>query len=120
MVEGHDPRWGYTTLNGILNEDLCQALDQLISEALGVGRNPADRWRKSDDGIHMLHPAAFYGYFRDDHWLERGGNLETWLSRGRVLGTPSPRSGSTPPPPGSWNGRSASSGRSTPNTGTAR
>jgi len=80
IVKEHDPRWGYTTLDGILNEDLCQALDQLISEALGVGRNPADRWRKSDDGIHVL-AAAFYGYFRDYHWLERGGNLETWLSQ---------------------------------------
>jgi hypothetical protein len=80
IVKEHDPRWGYTTLDGLLNEDLCQALDQLISEALGVGRNPADRWRKSDDGIHVM-AAAFYGYFRDDHWLERGGNLESWLSQ---------------------------------------
>jgi len=80
IVKEHDPRWGYTTLEGILNEDLCQALDQLISEALGVGRNPADRWRKADDGIHVL-AAAFYGYFREDHWLERGGDLETWLSQ---------------------------------------
>jgi hypothetical protein len=80
IVKEHDPRWGYTTLEGLLNEDLCQSLDQLISEALGVGRNPADRWRKSDDGIHVL-AAAFYGYFRDDHWVERGGNLESWLSQ---------------------------------------
>jgi len=79
IVNEHDPAWGYTTLEGLLNEDLCQALDQLISEALGVGRNPADRWRKSDDGIHVL-AAAFYGYFRDDHWVERGGNLERWLA----------------------------------------
>jgi hypothetical protein len=55
-------------------------MDQLISEALGVGRNPADRWRRSDDGIHVL-AAAFYGYFREDHWVERGGNLETWLAQ---------------------------------------
>jgi len=80
IVKEHDPRWGYTTLEGLLNEDLCQSLDQLISEALGVGRNPADRWRKSDDGIHVL-AAAFYGYFRDDHWIERGGNLESWLAQ---------------------------------------
>ncbi len=48
IVRDHDPRWGYTTLEGLLNEDLCQALDQLISEALGVGRNPADRCRQSN------------------------------------------------------------------------
>lgn len=46
IVREHDPKWGYTTLDGMLNEDMCEALDQLISEALGVARNPADRWRK--------------------------------------------------------------------------
>jgi hypothetical protein len=76
-------------LEGLLNEDLCQSLDQLISEALGVGRNPADRWRKSDDGIHVL-AAAFYGYFRDDHWIDRGGSLETWLSQAVASGRLAP------------------------------
>ncbi len=89
IVKEHDPRWGYTTLEGLLNEDLCQALDQLISEALGVGRNPADRWRKSDDGIHVM-AAAFYGYFRDDHWLEHGGKLDSWLSQATSSGRLAP------------------------------
>jgi hypothetical protein len=89
IVKEHDPRWGYTTLGGLLDEDLCQSLDQLISEALGVGRNPADRWRKSDDGIHVM-AAAFYGYFRDDHWLEHGGDLESWLSQAAASGRLAP------------------------------
>jgi hypothetical protein len=87
IIRDHDPSFGYTTLEGVLNEDLTQALDQLISEALGVGRNPADRWRKQDDGMHVL-AAGFYGMFREDRWLETGGNLETWLAdaarRGRL------------------------------------
>jgi hypothetical protein len=89
IVKEHDPKWGYTSLEGLLNEDLCQSLDQLISEALGVGRNPADRWRKSDDGIHVL-ASAFYGYFRDDHWIDRGGSLETWLSQAVASGRLAP------------------------------
>lgn len=80
VVREHDPKWGYTTLDGLLNEDLAQALDQLIGEALGVGRNPADRWRQSDDGIHVL-AGAFYGMLRDDKWVETGGSLEQWLAR---------------------------------------
>jgi hypothetical protein len=58
--------------------DLCQALDQLISEALRVARNPADRWRESDDGMHVL-AAGFYGHLREDRWEERGGSIERWL-----------------------------------------
>lgn len=79
IVREHDPRWGYTTLEGVLNEDLTEALDQLISEALGVARNPADRWRKADDGMHVL-AAGLYGLLRQDEWVETGGSIEAWLA----------------------------------------
>ncbi len=80
IVREHDPRWGYTTLKGLLDEDLAQALDQLISEALGVARNPADRWRRADDGIHVI-AAGLYGLLRQDRWTETGGSIERWLAR---------------------------------------
>lgn len=89
IVRDHDPRWGYTTLEGVLNEDLCQALDQLISEALGVARNPADRWRKSDDGMHVL-AGALYGFLRQDRWTETGGSIESWLAAAAKSGRLSP------------------------------
>lgn len=79
IVREHDPRWGYTTLKGMVDEDLVQALDQLISEALGVARNPADRWRQSDDGMHII-AAGLYGLLRQDRWTERGGSIERWLA----------------------------------------
>jgi hypothetical protein len=87
IVRDHDPRWGYTTLKGMLDEDLVQALDQLISEALGVGRSPADRWREADDGMHVI-AAGLYGLLRQDRWIEKGGSIEQWLAdaagRGRL------------------------------------
>lgn len=89
IVRDHDPRWGYTTLEGYLNEDLCQALDQLISEALGAARNPADRWRKGDDGMHVL-AAGLYGLLRQDKWIDRGGSIEAWLDRANASGRLSP------------------------------
>lgn len=90
VVAEHDPKWGYTTLDGLLNEDLAQALDQLIAEALGVARNPADRWRKSDDGIHIL-AGAFYGMLRQDKWIEAGGSIETWLADAAKTGRLAPQ-----------------------------
>lgn len=87
IVREHDPRYGYTTLEGVLNEDLCQALDQTVSEVLGVARNPADRWRTQDDGMHVL-AAGLYGLLREDRWSREGGSIETWLAeavrRGRL------------------------------------
>lgn len=91
IVREHDPRWGYTTLEGVLNEDLCEALDQLISEALGVARNPADRWRKADDGMHVL-AAGLYGLLRQDRWVEKGGSIEAWLSEATRRGRLAPAS----------------------------
>jgi hypothetical protein len=90
VVAEHDPKWGYTTLEGLLNEDLAQALDQLIAEALGVARNPADRWRKADDGIHVL-AGAFYGMLRQDKWIETGGSIETWLAGAAKTGRLAPQ-----------------------------
>lgn len=91
IVREHDPKWGYTTLDGMLNEDMCEALDQLISEALGVARNPADRWRQADDGIHVL-AAALYGLLRQDKWVETGGNIEQWIARAAASGRLAPES----------------------------
>ena len=89
IIREHDPKWGYTTLDGMLNEDMCEALDQLISEALGVARNPADRWRKADDGMHVI-AAGLYGLLRQDKWTETGGNIEQWLGRAAAAGRLSP------------------------------
>lgn len=91
IVREHDPKWGYTTLDGMLNEDMCEALDQLISEALGVARNPADRWRQADDGIHVL-AAALYGLLRQDKWVETGGNIEQWIASAAATGRLAPQS----------------------------
>ncbi|WP_284619879.1 hypothetical protein [Aquabacterium humicola] len=85
IVREHDPRWGYTTLKGLVDEDLAQALDQLISEALGVARNPADRWRQSDDGMHVI-AAGLYGLLRQDRWVDQGGSIERWLADAAAAG----------------------------------
>lgn len=91
IVRDHDPQWGYTTLKGLLDEDLVQALDQLISEALGVGRNPADRWRKADDGMHVM-AAGLYGLLRQDRWIDKGGSIERWLADAAAHGRLAPES----------------------------
>jgi hypothetical protein len=90
IVRDHDPRWGYTTLEGYLNEDMCEALDQLISEALGVARNPADRWRKADDGMHVL-AAGLYGLLRQNKWVDAGGDIAEWLARAVAAGRLAPK-----------------------------
>lgn len=90
IVREHNPQLGYTTLEGLLDEDVAQALDQLISEALGVARNPADRWRKADDGIHVI-AGGLYGLLREDRWIDRGGSIEQWLELAAKSGRLDPK-----------------------------
>jgi len=89
IVREHDPQWGYTTLDGLLDEDICQAVDQLISEALLVERSPAERWHKADDGMHVL-AAGLYGLLKQDRWNETGGNFERWIAAAAASGRLAP------------------------------
>lgn len=78
IVAEHDPAFGYNSLEGLADEDLASALDQIIGERLGVARDPAERWTAVDGGMHVLS-AAFYGLMKRDGFATTGGDLEAWL-----------------------------------------
>ncbi|RKR03913.1 hypothetical protein [Maricaulis maris] len=78
IVENHDPAFGYNSFMGVVNEDSTQALDQIVSERIGVGRDPSQRWQHADDGMHML-AAALYHAMKEDGFDERGGRYRDWL-----------------------------------------
>lgn len=69
---------GYNTPEGLFEEGVVQALDQIIQERLGRGRPPATRWRTADQGIHVL-AAALYGLLKADGFDRQGGAIEAWL-----------------------------------------
>ena len=73
-VEHHNPSFGYNSFEGFVEEDCVQALDQRIADRLGIAEDPRQRWRRCDDGMHVLAMALY-------QLLKRGG-----LSpRGRVV-----------------------------------
>lgn len=90
IVKEHDRKFGYNSLDGLLDEDLASAVDQLISERSGVARNARDRWNKVDDGMHVL-AAAFYGLMSRDGYARTGGDLEQWLLHKARSGALAPR-----------------------------
>lgn len=89
ILEGHDPKYGYNSLQGIIDEDSAQALDQVVSERLGIGRPPGERWRKSDGGMHLL-AAAIYDEMKESGFAREGGRFQSWLidalNSGRLTG----------------------------------
>ncbi|WP_309644595.1 hypothetical protein [Phenylobacterium sp.] len=87
-----DKGTGYNTLDGILNEDTCQALDQIIQERVGyVVRPAAERWTKGDQGMHVL-AAGLYGLLKADGYDRTGGDLEAWMLAAATSGKLAPPS----------------------------
>ncbi|MGE0596831.1 MAG: hypothetical protein AB7P07_10710 [Hyphomonadaceae bacterium] len=78
IVVNHDPRFGYNSFDGVVDEGSTQALDQVVAERLGIARDPRDRWRRSDGGMHML-AAALYHAMKEDGYDRRGGDYGQWL-----------------------------------------
>lgn len=79
ILKEHDPAFGYNTMEGILNEDTVEALDQLIAERLGVAIPPTKRWTTADDGMHVL-AAGLYGMLKAEGFDRTGGDIEAWLA----------------------------------------
>lgn len=79
VLKEHDPAFGYNTMEGILNEDTVQAMDQIIAERLGVSAPPAKRWGDADDGMHIV-AAGLYGMLKAEGYDRKGGKIEAWMA----------------------------------------
>jgi hypothetical protein len=91
IVADHDPSFGYTTLEGLFDEDTAEALEQLINERLGVAVPARERWRRADDGMHVL-AAGLYGLLKADGFDRTGGAIQEWLGRAAKDGRLAPAS----------------------------
>ena len=78
IVQDHDSALGYNTFPELLDESSTQALDQIVANRMGFGWGPGSRWRKTDDGMHML-AAAIYQMLREERFDRSGGNYSEWL-----------------------------------------
>ncbi|UAL12062.1 hypothetical protein [Caulobacter segnis] len=91
IVAEHDPAFGYNSLEGLLNEDMVEALEQIVSERLGFAVEPHTRWEQADDGMHVL-AAGLYGLLKADGYDRTGGDIEAWTIAAARSGKLSPAS----------------------------
>jgi hypothetical protein len=54
LVQHHDPSFGYTTTDGLLEEDLVTAVDVYNAHELGLLPDLAGYFADHDDGIHVV------------------------------------------------------------------
>jgi hypothetical protein len=76
-------------MDGYLDEDAVQALEQVVSERLNFARPASERWRTADDGMHVL-AAALYRLMQETGFAANGGTFETWLGTQVTAGHLSP------------------------------
>jgi len=68
-VANHDRSFGYNTLEGLVEEDCVQALEQNVAEQFDTDGdlkgNPREYWAQQDGGIHVL-AVALYSLMRQE------------------------------------------------------
>lgn len=79
-VEHHNPSFGYNSFEGFVEEDVVQASDQLVGEAAGRPLEPGARWRKSDDGMHVL-AVALYELAHQEHYNLHAESMRDFIIR---------------------------------------
>jgi hypothetical protein len=79
-VNRHNPSFGYNTLESFVEEDCVRALDQLVTEKLGMAGEPRQRWREEDDGMHVL-AAALYSLMKEERYPAGGETFRDFLVR---------------------------------------
>jgi hypothetical protein len=77
-VQNHNPAFGYNSFEGFVEEDVVQALDQIISERFEVARDARQRWRESDDGMHVL-AVVLYSLMKEENFAETDQPLRDFL-----------------------------------------
>lgn len=85
---GHNPDYGYNDFPGYVEENCVRALEQIVNESFDIARDPRERWRTEDDGMHVVAAALYHtlktqqftGGFRD--FLLNA--LQTSLAPGKV------------------------------------
>jgi hypothetical protein len=59
ILETHNKSYGYNDMRSYVEEDSVQALEAVINEQFGFGRNPQEYWKTQDGGMHILAVAIY-------------------------------------------------------------
>lgn len=79
-VENHNPSFGYNSLEGFLEEDCVQALEQSVNDRFGLAVDPRKRWTENDDGMHVF-AVALYSIMKQENYNEGGESFRDFLVR---------------------------------------
>jgi len=78
----HNPSFGYNTFEGYVEENCVRALDERINRKYGFTKfnKPKKRWKKEDDGMHVLAMAIYY-LMEKEHYDEEKETFKNFFLR---------------------------------------
>lgn len=89
VLKNADPTFGYTSdknsVKGLIEEGAVEALEAVINENLGFGRDQKEYWRDHDGGMHVF-AAATYALLHETGFARAGGDMLNWLDEQTTMG----------------------------------
>ena len=83
-VQHHDPSFGYNTLEGFVEEDCVQALEQNVAEQFDrngdLKGNPEKYWAEQDGGMHVV-AVALYQLMKQENFPKAGESFTQFFVR---------------------------------------
>ncbi|HET7266776.1 MAG TPA: hypothetical protein VFJ15_01580 [Oleiagrimonas sp.] len=79
-IKHHNPSFGYNSFHGFVEEDVVQASDQLVGEQAGRAYDPFVRWKRADDGMHVL-AVALYELAHEQHYDMHEESMRDFIVR---------------------------------------
>jgi hypothetical protein len=79
-VLNHNPAFGYNSLEGFIEEDSVQALEQVINEKLQVEIEAHKRWKENDAGMHVF-AVALYNVMKEENFNKQNEPFRSFLVR---------------------------------------
>ena len=79
-VNNHNPSFGYNSFDGFVEEDCVQALEQIITEKFKIEVEARQRWKESDDGMHVL-AVALYSLMKAENFNGERESFRDFLIR---------------------------------------
>jgi hypothetical protein len=79
-IKDHNRSFGYNSPESFVEEDCVRALEQVVQERLDIAREPRQRWREEDDGMHVF-AVALYSLMKREDYGGRGEPFRDFLVR---------------------------------------
>lgn len=79
-ILNHNPAFGYNTFEGYIEENIVQAVEQMINEKLEINVDARQRWKNNDDGIHVF-ATVLYVLMKEQGFPKNKESLSQFLIR---------------------------------------